>query len=406
MFGSFDVFSIFSRMRFDDHYHTGLKSSTSDLNKSQTQTNTPAALKTAPAQIMPPVVETKPTDKIELSKADADDNKTATPTTYTPESVKAAADQSAATTTPATTTPATTEEPPAEDASAQNQLVKSKSLAKLNLKMAFSMSDFQSLVSAVADDAKDGKIDSTSYSNLSLGLRTELDAQAYVKETYKLAEGQDGADQSTNSQEKLKYNNLEASLVKSRGYEASSFYRESMKTNFRIQQNVRGDFMQVARKLSMRYTQDFRMDMKTMSQFNGQAESLDQTGQLQSYLGSAEALVDSPQASGELIGKFFDTVDTYLNGAEDKLIEKINSFFDNLASEMGIDSKMLSAAKETLVSNISSFFDKVDQAISSVKVNYVAPQTAPTPTIPTPEPTATTSDEPDLVGTSEALAAA
>jgi hypothetical protein len=403
MFGSFNIFSIFSRMRFDDHYHTGLKNSASDLNKSQSQTNTPAALKTAPAQITPPVVETKPTDKIELSKADADDNKTATPTTYTPESVKAAAEKAAA-----TTTPATTEETPVEEAPAQNQLVKSKSLAKLNLKMAFSMSDFQSLVSAVADDAKDGQIDSASYSNLSLGLHADLDAQAYVKETYKLAEGQDGTAQSSNSQEKLKYNNLEASLVKSRGFEASSFYRESLKTNFRIQQNVRGDFMQVARKLSMRYTQDFGMNMKTMSQFNGQAESLDQTGQLQSYLGSTEALIDSPQTSGELIGKFFDTVDSYLNGAEDKLIEKINGFFDNLAAEMGINSEMLSAAKETLVSNISSFFDKVDQAINSVQANYIAPQTEtqPTPITPTPEPTTTTPDEPELVGTSEALAAA
>jgi hypothetical protein len=396
MFGSFDVFSLFSRMRFDDHYHTGLKSSTSDLNKSQSQTNTPAALKTAPAQITSPVVETKPTDKIELSKADADDTKAATPTTYTPESVKAAA----------TTTPATTEETPAEETPAQNQLIKSKSLAKLSLKMAFSMSDFQSLVSAVADDAKDGQIDSTTYSNLSLGLRADLDAQAYVKETYKLAEGQDGSAQSTGSQEKLKYNNLEASLVKSRGFEASSFYRESVKTNFRIQQNVHGDFMKVARKLSMRYTQDFGMSMKTMNQFNSQAESLDQTDQLKSYLGSTEALVDSPQTSGELIGKFFDTVDTYLNGAEDKLIEKINSFFDNLASEMGIDSEMLSAAKETLVSNISSFFDKVDLAISSVQANYIAPQTQPTPIPQATEPISTAANEPDLIGTSEATAAA
>jgi hypothetical protein len=140
-----------------------------------------------------------------------------------------------------------------------------------------------------------------------------------------------------------------------------------------------------------------------MNQFNSQAETLDQTGELQPYLNTTEALVDSPQTSGELIGQFFDTVGSYLDGAEGKLLEKINGFFDKLASEMGIDSSLLSGAKETLVSNITGFFDRVDQAISSVQASYIPQQ--PQPEVIAPLPDTPANPEPELVGTSEALAA-
>jgi hypothetical protein len=90
--------------------------------------------------------------------------KTTTPATYTAETVKTAADEA---------TP-TDNEQPADEPQPLNQLVKTNSMAKLNLKMAFNLNDFQGLVSAVADDAQDGKLDSISYSNLNLGLHADL----------------------------------------------------------------------------------------------------------------------------------------------------------------------------------------------------------------------------------------
>ncbi|NLI16407.1 MAG: hypothetical protein GX409_09000 [candidate division Zixibacteria bacterium] len=404
MFGSFNIFSIFSRIRFHDHYHIGNRDSHSGLNNTANAVVTPNAAKTADTKEIQPV-EQKPTDKIEISPANPDQPQTEK-VTYTPESVKANAEEAGLTTPPTTTEQPPAEETPAAEPEAQNKLVSSKSLAKLNLKMAFSLSDFQSVVTAFAEDAKDGQIDTTTYSNLNIGLHADLDAKAIIKEKYQSVDGQDLTGQVVNGKEKLKYDNLEASMIKSRGFEAASFYRESLRTNFRIHQNYRDGFLNVARKLSMRYTQDFGMNLRAISQFNSQAESLDQAGQLQSYLGSTEALVDSRQTSGELINKFFDTVDSYLNGAEDKLIKKINGFFDNLASEMGIDSELLNAAKETMVSSISSFFDQVDQAINSVQSRYIAPQPEPAVVTPSPEPVTTPAEEPELVGMSEAEAAA
>ena len=392
MFGTYNVFSIFSRIRLHNDYYISDNDSLPNLNNSLSTADAPGAPDNSAAVKSLPAAETTPTDTIKLSNTNATAPKTTTLATYTPETVKTAADEAAP----------TDEGQPADEPQSQNQLVKTKSMAKLNLKMAFNLSDFQSLVSAVADDAQDGKLDSISYSNLNLGLHADLDAKAFIKETYKVAEGQDGTVATPNYKEKAMYNNLEASLVKSRGFEAASFYRESLNTNFRIRQTYRDGFLQVARKLSMRYSQDFGLNMRTMNLFNSQAETLDQTGELQSYLGSTEALVDSPQASGDLIGQFFDTVGTYLDGAEDKLIEKINTFFDNLASEMGIDSSLLSGAKESLVSNITDFFDRVDQAIGSVQTSYIPQQPQPE-TIEPPQDTGL-DPEPELVETSEALA--
>jgi hypothetical protein len=394
MFGIYNAFSFFSRIRFHSDYYASDNKSLPSLNNAPSKADAPVVPDNSAAVKSPPAAETKPADTIELSKANPAAPTTATPATYTPETVKTAADEPAP--------PA--EEQPADEPQAQNQLVNSKSMAKLSLKMAFSLSDFQSLISAVADDAQDGKLDSVSYSNLNLGLHADLNARASIKETYKIAEGQNGTAATSNYKEKAMYNNLEASLLKSRGFEAASFYRESLHTNFRIRQTNRDGFLQVARKLSMRYTQDFGLNMRTMNQFNSQAQALDQTGELQPYLGSTEALVDSPQTSGELIGQFFDTVGTYIDGAEDKLIEKINSFFDNLASEMGIDSSLLSGAKESLVYNITDFFARVDEAVSSVETSYLPqqppPQTIEPPQNPEPAP------QPELVGTSEAMAEA
>lgn len=237
MFGSFNIFSVFSRLRFHDYYQIGNRDSHNGLNNTPNAVTTPAATQTAETKAIQPV-EPKPTDKIEISPTNPDQPQ-AEKATYTPESVKANADHAGLTTPPATTEKTPTEEAPAAEPESQNKLVSSKSLAKLNLKMAFSLSDFQSVVTAFAEDAKDGQIDTTTYSNLNIGLHAELDAKAIIKEKYQSADGQDLTGQAVNAKEKLKYDNLEASLTKSRGLEAATFYRESLRTNFRIHQNFR-----------------------------------------------------------------------------------------------------------------------------------------------------------------------
>lgn len=391
MFGSYDVFSIFSRIRFRENYSPREKDQQPSQNNSASTADAPVTNDATAATELLPVAKTVPKDRIELSNAKTPTPKIATPVTYSPEKAKTSKDKAESKDKEQTT----------DEAQPQNQLLKTKAMAKLDLKMAFSLSDFQQLVTAVAEDAQDGELDTATYSNLNLGFRADLNAQALVKETYKTVEGQDGVTDAQNYKDKVKYNNFETSMVKSRGFEAASFYRESLNSSFKIKQTNRDGFMQVARKLSVRYTQDFALNMQTMGQFNSQAKALDQSGNLQSYLGSTETLVDSPQSSADLIGQFFDTVGTYLDGAEEKLIDKIDGFMSSLASEMGIDSSFLSGAKDSMVSNIRSFFDRVDQAISTVQTNYIPQQPQPETIAPPQNPELS----PELVGISEAVAA-
>ena len=406
MFGSFDVFSMFSRIRFRESYHFSARNNSSSQDQISSSIAAPTANCSAPATELQPIAQTTPADKIDLSSDSANSPQTEKPVTYTvPPAITPETNDSQS---EIDETPDTNKDP---EAPPEKQLIGSKSSTKIDLKMVFNLRDFQRLVTAVAEDAQDGQLDSTSYSNLSLGFHSEMNAQAKVKETYKLANSQDDSTQV--QKDSSKYGNLEASLIKSRGFEASSFYRESLKTSSKIKESSRDGFLHVARKLSVRYSQDFHLNMRTMSKFNSQSTALDKTGDLQAYLGNTEALVDSPQTSGELIGQFFDTVDQYLSGAEDKLIAKVEDFMNNLASEMGISSDSLDSLKDSLVNNIRGFFDKVDQAISSVKTNYIKTQPENVDTIPaiipkdsTPIETIPIDTTPQLVDTAEAVAAA
>jgi hypothetical protein len=393
MFGSYNVFDMFSRFRIRESYSYSEQESTINQDKSPLTIDAPVTNTANAAQELLPVTKTTPTDTVDISNKNTTAPKKETPVTYAPKVIKTDDDDSKADTAEKTDSDS--------DAKTENQLLSSKTAAKIDLKMVFNLSDFQSLVSAVAEDAQDGQLDTSSYSNLNLGFHSNLDARAMIKETYKTADGQNPADISQVFKNKEKYSNLEASMIKNRGFEAASFYRESMNTSSKIKTTYRNGFLNVARKLSVRYSQDFHLNMKTMNQFNSQSEALDKTGDLQAYLGNTEALVDSSQSSGELIGKFFDTVDTYLSGAEDKLVSKVEDFMDNLATEMGIDKNLLSGAKDSLVSSIHGFFDKVDLAISVVKNNYMPQQAQPAVT-DTPEVAVPT---PELADTSEAVAA-
>lgn len=401
MFGSYDIFGFLSRYTFGRidtyNYNKADSCSTPNLNDTSTPSGDVAGSDSS-GSIAPLPKEAVPGDVIELSNTNpiAPDNLSSA--SYSPETVKAAGEEAGA----AEGTEQNEQTEQTEEPANTNTLAGVKSKMKMSLKMVFNLSDFQSLVSAVAEDAKDGSIDTLSYSDLSLGLHADLKARASVKEYYQVGEGQEGPLPTSHYKERLKYNNLEASMLKSRGFEAGMFYRESMRASFRIRQTYSDGFMQVARKLSLRYTQDFKLNMRTMNLFNSQAAALDQSGDLQPYLGNAEALVDSPRASGELINQFFDTVESYLNGAEDQMIEKIDAFFDNMVSEMGLDSTFLDSARESMISSIEDFFGNVEQAVSSIESSYIpASTTIPEQVEPPVDPVVV--PEPELAAVAETL---
>ena len=380
MFASFNIFDFFSRYSFRSSYSSFGYGN--DPSISQPQISNPVSTELPEGEQPVPIEET-PNDTIEISGQ--------TPETAEENPVYTLDDIIPAEDTPEEVVPANeelNEEATAPAESHDNGLVSQiKSSAKLNLSMIFNLAEFDAIVSTFAEDAEDGQIDTSSYSSLNIGLHTELEARARVKEMYRDMEEPGGPLQYFRSNQRLKSSQFSAAMMRSRGFEADMFYRDSLKTSYKIRESYRNDFLKVSRKLHIRYTQDFGLNLRALNLFNGQAEALNQVGNLDSYLGNTETLVDSPDTSGALLESFFDTVQAYLDGAEEKLMEKINLFFENLASEMGVETSFLDGAEEILVSNVGSFFDRVGSSIELTRNRYLpASEEPPAPELPeTPE---------------------
>ncbi|UCE66567.1 MAG: hypothetical protein JSU85_00710 [Candidatus Zixiibacteriota bacterium] len=392
MFAYFNIFDFFSRYTFRGSYSSFGNSYQPDINQTPSQISTDLVPTQVPETEQPAPVEETPLDTIEISgetPETAEENPV-----YTPEDIVPAED------TPEEVVP-TNEEPTGPVAPHDNGLVSQvKSWAKLNLSMIFNLAEFDAVVGSFAEDAEDGQIDTISYTDLSIGLHAELEARARVKEMYRDMEGPGGPLQYFRANQRLKSSEFEAAMMRTRGFEADMFYRDSLKTSYKIRESYRNGFLKVSRKLHVRYTQDFGLNLRALNLFNGQAEALNQAGNLDSYLGNTETLVDSPTASGALLESFFDTVQRYLDGAEDKFLEKINFFFENLASEMGVETSSLQGAQEILTASIGEFFDRVDGSIELTRNRYLPPSEEP------PAPELPENPEEPIIETAEADAAA
>lgn len=251
---------------------------------------------------------------------------------------------------------------------------------RIDLNLKFNLSEFESSLTQLVEDSQDGEMQTETLTNINLGLHVDLSVKGKLNDIIKNAGlGQEGtaSQQALVAKVRTASNQAAAMQVQSRNFEADMFYRESQATNFKIRQEYSDGFMRVSRKLSMRYSQDFSLNFRSLQAYNSQAAQLSETGDLTSYLNNAEALVDSNQIQGETIGKFFDIVQGYLDQTEDKVMEKINYFFDQLSSQLGIDSADLDQSREQTLETARAFFEKVDNVLADVKTKYVSADPPP-----------------------------
>jgi len=406
MFGNRDFYNILNNFNFR-HFanldffrghngHDGKKSSATSLGAPTSWQKNNSVLKS-----LSPASQAKPvTDKIEKvlqpkSPATTDNLPGGI---YTPDSLlKALFNQPA---------------PPQDSDQSQNQteIVKAekKWINRVDLNLNFSLTEFEHTIASLVNDAEDGEFDSATLSNLNIGLHADLRAKAKMLETVETSANENEANGAQGVETiSIKTRQKQALAIKmqARNFEAEMFSKESEATRLKIREEYGDGFMRVSRKLAMRYTQDFSFNFKSLNLYNSQAAELENTGDIESYVSSTESLVDNQQVTGELIGQFFGVVDEYLSSAEDKIIDKINTFFDNLSQQLGIDSEYLDASRETLVDQVSVFFDKVEQATSSVMDKYInagqTPEQLPESTPPAIEENVSDTSEADPVPVEE-----
>ena len=375
-FGNFNF-----RFNFSDRFFN------KNIGTTPEQASEPQANEALPQAEQPAVADIPP-DTIEISSPNqptsAGDVESAT---YSPtDMVKKAETPAAESDSESEDAPeASPETAPEEDPQAPESLIEKKWLSLIDLNMKFNLVEFEKTLRGVLQDAEDGEIDEASLTKIAMGLHVDLKAKARVSEVYQSG---DTADAQVNeaSRTRVKARQALRAMLKTRGFEARMFYRESLKTSSSMHSRTVDGFLRVSRKLSMRYSQDFSLRLNSLNLFNSQAQELDQTGNAASYINSTENLVDTPQTSGDLIGKFFEAVQGYLDNSQSMITEKIDQFFSSLADEMGLDNQLFQSTRDALLSNVSAFFDRVDQAVSTVMDRYSLPAPAPEPELPQPEP--------------------
>jgi hypothetical protein len=186
---------------------------------------------------------------------------------------------------------------------------------------------------------------------------------------------------------------VSASRSRSRGVQANfykavgdnfaveSFTREAHRIR-RSSLNINSGGHQLAiNRFSMRYSLDSRFSVSNLNRFNVQTQQVadEMPESVNKYIDSAGQVAE--KGSVEMMATFFDTVDSYLGQAEDRLIENAQAFLDAAAKELGFSEETMAMAKDHLVGSIENFFDRVDSAVSQLQAQY-APEMVSEPVQP------------------------
>ena len=266
--------------------------------------------------------------------------------------------------------PVNTENQPADQIQPDTGSVEKNFLNMVDLNMDFNLVQFESALTKLIEDAEDGQVEISSYSDVSVGLHVDFNAKAQMEEIYKGIEAENRPEMVESLNVKSAFDRALAMMMKSREFEAEMFYRESFRSHYAMNSEHGDGFVRVSRKLAMQYTQDLSFNFRSLSLYNSQANQLAETGEAGDYIQQTEALVDNPQTTGELIGQFFDTVQGLIDNAEDKTIDKINTFFDNLTAQMGVEPGILDQSRNSLIDGAKAFFSEVDLTMNSLQLKY------------------------------------
>jgi len=266
--------------------------------------------------------------------------------------------------------PVNTEDQSADQIQPDTGSVEKKFLNMVDLNMDFNLVEFENALTNLIEDAEDGQVEISSYSNVSVGLHVDFKAKALMEEIYKGSEAENRPEMINSLNVKSAFDRAMAMMMKSREFEAEMFYRESSRSHYIMNSEYADGFIRISRKLAMQYTQDLSFNFRSLNLYNSQANQLTETGEAGDYIQQTEALVDNPQTNGELIGQFFDAVQGLIDNAEDKIIEKINTFFDNLTAQMGTEPGFLDQTRNSVIDGAKAFFSEVDRAINGLQLKY------------------------------------
>jgi len=170
--------------------------------------------------------------------------------------------------------------------------------------------------------------------------------------------------------------------LNSRTFQAQGFSREANSVARSLNVTQRDTYRRVSNKLALRFQSDTRFGFSVLNRFNAQTRQVAQQtpDSLQGYLDNTSKLADT--GSGNLMTSFFDAVDSYLDGAEDTIIRKVNDFFAMAGQELGFSEDLVNVAKDHMLESVDRFFNRVDEAMSKIAGYFGVTADSDQPTLP------------------------
>ncbi len=168
-----------------------------------------------------------------------------------------------------------------------------------------------------------------------------------------------------------------AMAYRSTDFAMDSFYKEALKVRRSLDESVQDSHRRTTNRIALRYQVDNKFSMGFAERFNIQTKQVAEQAPdaTQAYVDSTGEL--AAKGSSDLMGTFFNAVDSYLTGAEDKLTDNVTAFFNQAAAELGFSGGLVDAAREHLTGTIGQFFDRVQTALASVEAKFLTVTTDP-----------------------------
>ena len=232
------------------------------------------------------------------------------------------------------------------------------------------------------------------------GLRADLKFKGHQEISTNMTDEQAAMNLHSRNESRSSATSRMVALVASgdKAYALSSFYKEAESVRRTMNVSEHNGHRQAVSSFAARFSLDSRFSFAFLQRFNTQtADVADKApNQVGNYLSAATGLAG--QSSPQLMGTFFDAVDTYLGDAEKQITAKAEEFFTMAAAEMGLSGEIVDAAKSQLIDRIEGFFNRVETALNLVESKYVpassetpvAVSLPPTPDASTPLPSSAT----------------
>jgi hypothetical protein len=187
-----------------------------------------------------------------------------------------------------------------------------------------------------------------------------------------------------------------AMAYRSRNFAMDSFYKEALNVRRSLDESVQDSHRRTTNRIALRYQLDNKFSIGFAERFNIQTKQVAEKAPqaTQAYVDSTGEL--AAKGSSDLMGTFFDAVDSYLNGAESKLTENVTAFFNQAAAELGFSGEQVDAAREHLTGTIGQFFDRVQAALAGVEAKFLTVSGETAAQIPTTTAPASVQDNSEI----------